>query len=535
MFGLLCLINFLQFTHTILLDNLPQMMTDEDDQNVRMPMGDRDYVAEDSDNHDDERRGENENMADLGEDESDEDESDNNDDDDEEEEEEEEINYEIVHKFIQTFSNGDYDAEFDDALSSHRSATVPDTRTTQASYNKPDNWRERNRIGLEKTKRRLQNCTDSVMRDKSLSLCLIHNVGGQQLMDNEEPIVWHEPILDECWGRLEAEIDRRKQLDNVTTDIERITIMNLKMRKERLAALVAIFISGRATNSSYVVNFNNANLCEEGIVWLAKLVDVSVEMNMLLLLHNRIDNLESARCLSRSLRSHSCINILQLSHCGLGSNPEILLVILQSDIRFIILDNNNIDSLGSVKIAEYLAGNPPIHAIDLDYNRLNDDDAILISQALRRNTNLLIIHLHSNKITSMGIKALINCVFDGSSLNAISESNHTLERLIFFSCHSTTISSYGSLVACINRLLEMDRTQKILLALRDKDSLLQYLTNVPVELIPAVLAFPLRRIDNEHQHKHLNIVYCTMRWWNMPMLYSYCNCVKSDTKRKRDK
>ena len=29
------------------------------------------------------------------------------------------------------------------------------------------------------------------MHDKSLSLCLIHNVGGQQLMDNEEPIVWH--------------------------------------------------------------------------------------------------------------------------------------------------------------------------------------------------------------------------------------------------------------------------------------------------------------------------------------------------------
>jgi hypothetical protein len=31
----------------------------------------------------------------------------------------------------------------------------------------------------------------------------------------------------------------------------------------------------------------------------------------------------------------------------------------------------------------------------------------------------------------------------------------------------------------------------------------------------------------------LNIVYSTMRWWNMPLLYSYHNCVKADAKRKR--
>ena len=86
---------------------------------------------------------------------------------------------------------------------------------------------------------------------------------------------------------------------------------------------------------------------------------------------------------------------------------------------------------------------------------------------------------------------------------------------------------------CIHRLLEMDRTDKIFVALQDKDSLLQYLSNVPVELMPEVLAFPLRRIDDEHEHEHLN-VYSTMRRWNIHMLHSYHNCVKSDTKRKRN-
>jgi hypothetical protein len=79
----------------------------------------------------------------------------------------------------------------------------------------------------------------------------------------------------------------------------------------------------------------------------------------------------------------------------------------------------------------------------------------------------------------------------------------------------------------------LDRTQKIMLALQDKDSLLHYLANVPVEIMPEVLAFPLRQVDNHSLRKHLNIVYSTMRWWNMPMLYSYYNFVKSDTKRKR--
>ena len=49
--------------------------------------------------------------------------------------EEVEVHDKSVHKFIRTFRNGDYDQEFDDALSSERSAVVPNTRPTQASYN----------------------------------------------------------------------------------------------------------------------------------------------------------------------------------------------------------------------------------------------------------------------------------------------------------------------------------------------------------------------------------------------------------------
>jgi hypothetical protein len=302
-----------------------------------------------------------------------------------------------------------------------------------------------------------------------------------------------------------------------------------------------MFVSGRATNSCDGVIFNNANLCGVGIVWLAKLVEASPELRYFNLHHNRIDNMELARCLSRSIKSNSCINRICLNHCDFGSNPEILLIILQSDVSHINLRHNNIDSLGAVTIAEYLESDPPIHSIDLHYNRLNDDDAILISRALKRNTNLHKIDLVSNKITSIGVKALLTCVFDSSSLNAISESNNTLKEIDVINgwegdnmdgC-SYVPSLSEILEGNIRKLLRLDRTQKIMLALHDKDSLLQYLANVPVELIPEVLAFPIQQNCNQRQHRNLNVVYSTMRWWNMPMLYSYHCCVKSDAKRKR--
>jgi hypothetical protein len=81
-------------------------------------------------------------------DESNEDEDSDNDDDGGSSVIEDEVTVEI---FVCTFHNGDYDAEFEEALRCDRN-TVPLVRATQASYNKPDNWRERNRDGLEKIK-----------------------------------------------------------------------------------------------------------------------------------------------------------------------------------------------------------------------------------------------------------------------------------------------------------------------------------------------------------------------------------------------
>ena len=62
----------------------------------------------------------------------------------------------------------------------------------------------------------------------------------------------------------------------------------------------------------------------------------------------------------------------------------------------------------------------------LDDNLFNDDDAVVLAEALKMNTKLKWINLESNQFTTVGIKALIKSMYDCSSLNAISDSNHTL-------------------------------------------------------------------------------------------------------------
>ena len=98
-------------------------------------------------------------------------------------------------------------------------------------------------------------------------------------MENEEPIVWHEPILDRYWDQLEkADWRRQPKMTALLTKYGTIEILNLEMTAEHLAALVTTFNNGRATDSIGVIRFINANICGQGIVYLSKLVDVSSKM-----------------------------------------------------------------------------------------------------------------------------------------------------------------------------------------------------------------------------------------------------------------
>jgi hypothetical protein len=92
-----------------------------------------------------------------------------------------------------------------------------------------------------------------------------------------------------------------------------------------------------------------------------------------------------------------------------------------------------------------------------------------------------------------------------------------------------------------------------LLALLDKEFLLEYFYDVPPEFMPEVLEFlqrntqsnpsgyPLWQLSTSFSLEMeitpfltLNMLYSCMRWWSMPSLYSFHRNVASGIKRKRN-
>lgn len=145
-------------------------------------------------------------------------------------------------------------------------------------------------------KGRLQRCIDSVSdHSQHFKLSLTHHNVWNHPMFSGETIVWHEPILDWYWYRIEAEIDRRKQLEAVTKN-EVIPIFNVEVTVEHLSTLVAIFQRGRAINSSTDVFFQQRKPLRRGRCMLGKFCRLQFRVAGI---PPNSQSLDSARCLTQ--------------------------------------------------------------------------------------------------------------------------------------------------------------------------------------------------------------------------------------------
>ena len=88
------------------------------------------------------------------------------------------------------------------------------------------------------------------------------------------------------------------------------------------------------------------------------------------------------------------------------------------------MGNNDISSFGARLVADFFRTNPTLKTLHLDKNSFIDNDVILLAESLKTNTNLVEINFHSNKFDACGAAALLHTVYNTSSLNALSASNH---------------------------------------------------------------------------------------------------------------
>eukprot|EP00984_Skeletonema_dohrnii_P020850 scaffold10274_cov88-Skeletonema_dohrnii-CCMP3373.AAC.2 len=163
------------------------------------------------------------------------------------------------------------------------------------------------------------------------------------------------------------------------------------------------------------------------------------------------------------------------------------------------------------RLADFLAANPRLKELDLQNNRLDDSDAVLIANALRSNTTLRTLYISENdRVGAVGDAVLSLALCDVSSLNSVADSNH--------SCSIETNNFSGN----DDEDREINRAEKIygLLSSRNKTmSNVQDFGDIDVKLLPNVLEavqkYSNRLIDGDEDIvKELSIVYEIMRCWD---------------------
>ena len=193
----------------------------------------------------------------------------------------------------------------------------------------------------------------------------------------------------------------------------------------------------------------------------------------------------------------------------------------------LVFTNNNVRTMGSTHIPDFIDENSPLAYLNLSGNHLNDNDARFIADALRVNTKLKSINLGANNITSVGFNALKIAIFNTSSLNAVADSNHTC-----------TIKGVGVEPSWINnksneKQVNRDRKLFTLLSTRSHEgsnvSLLdKELGEDSLKFAPKVLGF-LNTYHHQMFTRRLAITFDILRNWRMPELYEYQRASRKPT------
>ena len=141
---------------------------------------------------------------------------------------------------------------------------------------------------------------------------------------------------------------------------------------------------------------------------------------------NQIETVDDMQCLCSSIKNKDFI-LIDLDSSFDGNNLQMMQTILgaSSQLQQLFLNHNCIGSKSAQLIANFLASNPSVECLHLKDNHLNDTAAALLANALKSNTNLQQIDLEDNNgITAIGRKALLESVFNVSSLDTCVASNH---------------------------------------------------------------------------------------------------------------
>ena len=338
---------------------------------------------------------------------------------------------------------------------------------------------------------------------------------------NDHTILLHDDLLLPHWKEFAIAL----QLYHNSSRLLNFYLRNVELTSS-VMDLLASALKRKAIFKYVVFDGNDFVNTHDGIEFAVETVGYNPKLEQFEWVNNQIERMEDARYLVDAIISHPLINHIRLDSCFSEyiNGYDVFRCLFTSGRSFshIDLEWNGIETGGSSEISDYLATNPPLISLYLANNHLNDDDAILIARALKQNNNLKDLRLGDNDLTEIGKNALSNAIYDSTSLNSVSDCNH--------SCY---IDGIGGNMHDPSITPKCNRARKMyhLLSLRSRErSNVKYLNSEfddeddSLTLVPNVLASVQQYCyggmhDYSDQVHPLSIMYEILRSWKMPQLY----------------
>jgi len=295
---------------------------------------------------------------------------------------------------------------------------------------------------------------------------------------------------------------------------------------------------------------------------------------------DRLDDLSVAGALSDAIKNHPTLEDLFIARC-IGHNASILEKILQgcTTKRVLMISMENFGLYGSLVdvVADFISSNHTVEKLHLIENNIADNDAKLLASALKTNRHLKLLDLVDNyDITDEGEKALLNVLYDPTTMDSVIESNHLCmvntdnndnivaleqrplleQEVLKINKGDLIANTIGTAIIPSYYSIQQKIRQKVVLALCGVDGELfdlSYLNNLPLGVMPRVLELiqehtAIRRSKNtpwgsyqtpvQLKKDALTRLFHTLRGWELPLLFENLHNPSSNGttgKRKRRK
>ena len=322
------------------------------------------------------------------------------------------------------------------------------------------------------------------------------------------PPLQHDDIILPHWKRFAA------ALSSFTLSRKLTSVCFGRIRLSK--AVMDMLLQSLKTAPVDRLYFYYNGLGKDGYTWLIEVLNSNTSLKTLSIESNPIESYVVATKFINALIGHPNVDTLSLNGCRLGQNNGVvvnaILPALLQHLTVVSLNDNDIGSYGATLISGYLAKNPLIQKLLLDDNLLNDADAKKLSECLKTNNNLRVLDVSLNTITREGKAYLLFSVFNPTSLNSLSDSNHTC-----FIKLTEEEDVFG--LRSFNTFIDHEINKNVKLA-----SPLQYGTkylqiDTPLQIMPRVIALLGTTIQLTPKYK-LDGLFKFMSEWSMPLLYT---------------